>query len=579
MTHLDDPSQLDAVFLNLGKIHAKHEEQLGFSAHYWSVFKECVLFHFRKAMKANNKFSKKSDMSFAEIDSAIILWREVLRFIIDREIINGQHSISADDSGLSSGLSVETKQDLTQHPRLALRSRPASRRRRAICSKRSQLFPRNVVLLSISDGKVINPDGWDPNITYLVYNSSRPSTPAVQVPSPMMIDLPASPNEELTIERMKNYVYTVDGIVACATAITDNVLASCYHCVKHFVTIGPNADEIQSHRDAVIDLTHAMKGQKIQVKIRAYSIEKDIILLQSDENLMVNDELQFRHAYFGQPYYLLGTPISDDGNPLQVLSGRISAKLEGNLFIKMMESLSHLTPTDREILNKSWAIVSKDMQQVAVNIFQMIFEQAPDAKLMFSFMMKDYKEDKKSNEFIFHAVRFIQVIESTMTHLDDPSQLDAVFLNLGKIHAKHEEQLGFSAHYWSVFKECVLFHFRKAMKANNKLFSKKSDMSFAEIDSAIILWREVLRFIIDREIINGQHSISADDSGLSSGLSVETKQDLTQVQSTLDWHSDLDQRVDDDVQSAQNDRSYFPEMCPTAIFLVTALACLKIRYS
>ncbi|EGT57113.1 CBN-GLB-30 protein [Caenorhabditis brenneri] len=185
-----------------------------------------------------------------------------------------------------------------------------------------------------------------------------------------------------------------------------------------------------------------------------------------------------------------------------------------------MESLSHLTPIDREILNKSWAIVSKDMQQVAVNIFQMIFEQAPDAKLMFSFMMKDYKEDKKSNEFIFHAVRFLQVIESTMTHLDDPSQLDAVFLNLGKIHAKHEEQLGFR-------------------------FSKHKEMSFAEIDSAIILWREVLRFIIDRmkvgysesgairksnkQAINGQHSISAEDSGLSSGLSVETKQDLTQV--------------------------------------------------
>uniref|UniRef100_A0A1I7UX36 GLOBIN domain-containing protein n=1 Tax=Caenorhabditis tropicalis TaxID=1561998 RepID=A0A1I7UX36_9PELO len=210
-----------------------------------------------------------------------------------------------------------------------------------------------------------------------------------------------------------------------------------------------------------------------------------------------------------------------------------------------MESLSHLTPIDREILNKSWGIVSKDMQQVAVNIFQMIFEQAPDAKLMFSFMMKDYKEDKKSNEFIFHAVRFLQVIESTMTHLDDPSQLDAVFLNLGKIHAKHEEQLGFSAHYWSVFKECVLFHFRKAMKSHNK-FSKHREMSFAEIDSAIILWREVLRFIIDRmkvgytesgairksnkQAINGQHSISGDDSG---GLSVETKQDLTQVNNLL----------------------------------------------
>ncbi|CAB3402212.1 unnamed protein product [Caenorhabditis bovis] len=214
-----------------------------------------------------------------------------------------------------------------------------------------------------------------------------------------------------------------------------------------------------------------------------------------------------------------------------------------------MESLSHLTPTDRQILNKSWAIVSKDTQQVAVNIFQMIFEQAPDAKLMFSFMMKDYKEDKKSNEFIFHAVRFIQVIESTMTHLEDPEQLDALFLNLGKIHARHEEQLGFSAHYWSVFKECVLFHFRRQMKADKK-FSKKSEMTLAEIDSAIILWREVLRFIISRmkvgysenglirkankQIINNgylnaNHDDNTTSCSNSGGLQVETKQDLTQV--------------------------------------------------
>lgn len=51
------------------------------------------------------------------------------------------------------------------------------------------------------------------------------------------------------------------------------------------------------------------------------------------------------------------------------------------------------------------------MEALAVDIFQMIFEQAPDAKLMFSFMLKDYREDeKKSTEFSFHALRFIQVL-------------------------------------------------------------------------------------------------------------------------------------------------------------------------
>ncbi|EYB98452.1 hypothetical protein Y032_0131g1634 [Ancylostoma ceylanicum] len=163
-----------------------------------------------------------------------------------------------------------------------------------------------------------------------------------------------------------------------------------------------------------------------------------------------------------------------------------------------MISLSHLTELDKDILTQSWKIVSRDMESLAVDIFQMIFEQAPDAKLMFTFMMRDYREDdKKSSEFTFHALRFIQVIESTMNHLEDPETLDPLFLNLGKIHARHEEHLGFSSHYWSVFKECVLFHFRKSMKADHKL-CKKSSMSLAEIDSSIILWREVLRFIITR---------------------------------------------------------------------------------
>ncbi|KAE9547337.1 hypothetical protein FO519_009451 [Halicephalobus sp. NKZ332] len=173
--------------------------------------------------------------------------------------------------------------------------------------------------------------------TILLEHTPSPSdchvvTPATaEAPSPIIIDLPIPPNEEEAIERMKNYVYLVDGVIACATAISSNTLASCYHCVKHYVTTGPDIDELYSHRNAVIRLTHAITNQKIQAKIRAYSVEKDVVLLQTDGNLMVGDEIEFRHAYIGQAYYLLGTPISDDGNPLQVISGRISAILERSL--------------------------------------------------------------------------------------------------------------------------------------------------------------------------------------------------------------------------------------------------------
>ena len=104
---------------------------------------------------------------------------------------------------------------------------------------------------------------------------------------------------------MKQYVYMVDGIVACATAIGVHILASCYHCIKHCVATCPSVDEISSHRKAIIDLTHAVTGRKIKARIRIYSIEKDVVLLQTEENLMSDDELRFHDPFLGEPYYIL----------------------------------------------------------------------------------------------------------------------------------------------------------------------------------------------------------------------------------------------------------------------------------
>ncbi|GMT14137.1 hypothetical protein PFISCL1PPCAC_5434, partial [Pristionchus fissidentatus] len=177
-----------------------------------------------------------------------------------------------------------------------------------------------------------------------------------------------------------------------------------------------------------------------------------------------------------------------------------------NVLQTMIESISTLTPKDKDILRMSWAIVSKDLETLATGIFEMIFEQAPDAKLMFPFMMKDHRsgenKEKRSTEFTFHALRFIQVIESVMQCIDSPDGLEPLFRNLGQIHGRHQEQLGFRPHYWSVFKECTLYHFRKAMRGDKRRYciraSTKAKMTPSEIDSAIILWREVLRVMIDR---------------------------------------------------------------------------------
>lgn len=76
-----------------------------------------------------------------------------------------------------------------------------------------------------------------------------------------------------------------------------------------------------------------------------------------------------------------------------------------------MERLDRLKFAEKRLLTFTWEIVSRDLEDLAVRIFQMIFEQSPDAKQMFSFAKTDYElYDKKSKEFTFHALRFIQVI-------------------------------------------------------------------------------------------------------------------------------------------------------------------------
>ncbi|ETN85870.1 hypothetical protein NECAME_06184 [Necator americanus] len=43
MKHLEEPETLDPIFLNLGKIHARHEEQLGFRRYQNEISSEIFL--------------------------------------------------------------------------------------------------------------------------------------------------------------------------------------------------------------------------------------------------------------------------------------------------------------------------------------------------------------------------------------------------------------------------------------------------------------------------------------------------------------------------------------------------------
>lgn len=171
---------------------------------------------------------------------------------------------------------------------------------------------------------------------------SRPVTPMIEGAFERMeVDVNYSDEIQRNIEMMSKYVYKINGITACATAVGPNILATCYHCVQHVVPSGPGLDEIKCHREAVIELTNSTGDVKLKSRIIIYSIEKDTVLLETLDGvkLMNEGEIALTDGWVGQSYYVLGTPVSDDGSPLQVISGRISSKLNYTINTKEIYTL------------------------------------------------------------------------------------------------------------------------------------------------------------------------------------------------------------------------------------------------
>uniref|UniRef100_A0AC34G250 Globin family profile domain-containing protein n=1 Tax=Panagrolaimus sp. ES5 TaxID=591445 RepID=A0AC34G250_9BILA len=153
---------------------------------------------------------------------------------------------------------------------------------------------------------------------------------------------------------------------------------------------------------------------------------------------------------------------------------------------------------EKNILKLSWSTVGSDqheMEALGTRTYEMIFNQCPDARRLFPFMKFDGKE-KETTGFIFQALRFVQVLESGIRNLDNLQSLDTILDNLGRRHGKLESSSGFHKWYWSVFLECAIYNLRHFM--DKPIKKKHRQMTSDEIDEAIVLWRILLRNVIER---------------------------------------------------------------------------------
>ncbi|KAK6751003.1 hypothetical protein RB195_002773 [Necator americanus] len=97
-----------------------------------------------------------------------------------------------------------------------------------------------------------------------------------------------------------------------------------------------------------------------------------------------------------------------------------------------MDLLDKISYEDKELLKRSWSILAKNINDTAYCIFDMIFSQSPDTKQLFPFMkIRAAGDTKRSREMEFHALRFMQVLESVVMAIDNPQSLDPLCDNLG----------------------------------------------------------------------------------------------------------------------------------------------------
>ncbi|GMT25040.1 hypothetical protein PFISCL1PPCAC_16337, partial [Pristionchus fissidentatus] len=155
-----------------------------------------------------------------------------------------------------------------------------------------------------------------------------------------------------------------------------------------------------------------------------------------------------------------------------------------------MEPVEKMSTEDRNLLRESWKLLSKNIADTAYLIFEMIFSQSPDCKQLFPFMRISDGSKKRSPEMEFHALRFMQVMESMVNSLDRPSALSPLLDNLGRVHGRLALSRGFKPHHWGVFIECTLFHFRRVLNQHRRF------NQLITLDKTIIAWRTLLRCII-----------------------------------------------------------------------------------
>ncbi|WKY08593.1 hypothetical protein Q1695_007822 [Nippostrongylus brasiliensis] len=145
-----------------------------------------------------------------------------------------------------------------------------------------------------------------------------------------------------------------------------------------------------------------------------------------------------------------------------------------------------LTSEDVQLLKNSATLLNRHAEEIGVQIVEMIFNQDPHVKQLFSFMQSS-DETKQREKMNIFAKKYVQALASYVMTVDDTERNEKISDDIVQRHLTIDQfQL---QNRWAVFTESTIFFFRKFVE---------DDEAFKDVeilDRTVMLWRMVLREI------------------------------------------------------------------------------------
>ncbi len=108
-----------------------------------------------------------------------------------------------------------------------------------------------------------------------------------------------------------------------------------------------------------------------------------------------------------------------------------------------------LTPTQRNLLIRTWSDDFEFLYALGTNIYVYIFDHQPMMKNLFPSIHAHGDAWKESQEFRAMALKFVSTLSIAIENLDRIGHLASIIANIGKSHRRFSVR-GFKPQYWDV---------------------------------------------------------------------------------------------------------------------------------